>query len=127
MSAGAAVAGRDTDRQGGMRKMRNVTKIIRGCALLGALCVLSFAGHAQAIPTMQVSVDWSKTVAVSKAVPTLQVVVNPLLRPGSPIHDGAFGALQALDADYVRFAPWFPYPRLAVAELEPPRDGKTSW
>ena len=107
--------------------MRNVTRIICGRTLLGALCVLSFVGRAQAAPTMQVSVDWSKTVAVSKAVPTLQVVVNPMLRPGSPIHDQAFAALQDLQADYVRFVPWFPYPRLAVAELEPPRDGKTSW
>jgi hypothetical protein len=107
--------------------MRNVIKIIRRGVLTGAACVLSFGGRASATPTMHVSVDWSKTVAVSKTVPTLQVVVNPMLRPGSPIHDGAFGALKELGADYVRFAPWFPYPRLAVAELEPPRDDKTSW
>jgi hypothetical protein len=27
----------------------------------------------------------------------------------------------------VRYVPWLPYPRLAIAELEPPKDGKTSW
>jgi hypothetical protein len=32
-----------------------------------------------------------------------------------------------LNCDYVRYVPWFPYPRLGVAELEPPQDGKTSW
>ncbi len=36
-------------------------------------------------------------------------------------------ALKDLGADYVRYVPWLPYPKLGVAELEPPRDGKTSW
>ena len=31
----------------------------------------------------EVTVDWNKTVIVSKSTPTLQVVVNPMLRPGS--------------------------------------------
>ena len=43
------------------------------------------------------------------------------------IHDNAFKALRDLQADYVRYVPWLPYPRLGVAELEPPQDGKTSW
>jgi hypothetical protein len=57
----------------------------------------------------------------------LQVVVNPQLRCGAKLHDGAFDALRRLGADDVRYVPWLPYPRLAVAELEPPADGKTSW
>jgi len=36
------------------------------------------------------------------------------------MHDGAFKAVAMLGADYVRFVPKFPYPRLAVAELEGP-------
>ena len=75
----------------------------------------------------EVTVDWNKTVLVSKSTPTLQVVVNPMLRAGSPIHDGAFQALKELGADYVRYVPWLPYPRLAVAELEPPTKQGTSW
>jgi len=43
------------------------------------------------------------------------------------VHDNAFKALHDLGADYVRYVPWLPYPRLGVAELEPPKDGKTSW
>ena len=35
--------------------------------------------------------------------------------------------MKELGADYVRYVPWLPYPRLAVAELEPPTSGKTSW
>ncbi len=75
----------------------------------------------------EVTVDWNKTVIVSKSTPTLQVVVNPMLRPGSPIHDGAYQAVKELGADYVRYVPWLPYPRLGVAELEPPSKEKTSW
>jgi hypothetical protein len=78
-------------------------------------------------PPRKVKIAWEKTVVVSKSTPTLQVVTNPMLNPGSPIHDGAFGALKALGADYVRYVPWLPYPRIAVAELEPPTPAKTSW
>ncbi|MGO8731717.1 MAG: glycosyl hydrolase family 39 [Terriglobia bacterium] len=74
-----------------------------------------------------VQVNWDKVVAVSKTAPTLQVVVSPPLRRGSKIHDRVFQALHELGADYVRFVPWLPYPKLAVAELEPPKDGQTSW
>ena len=75
----------------------------------------------------EVTLNWDKVVAVSKTTPTLQVVVNPPLRRGSTIHDRVFQALRELGADYVRYVPWLPYPRLGVAELEPPKGGKTSW
>ena len=75
----------------------------------------------------KLDIDWSKTVIVSKSTPTLQVVTNPMLNPGSPIHDGSFAALKALGADYVRYVPWLPYPKIAVAELEPPTKDNTSW
>jgi hypothetical protein len=75
----------------------------------------------------RISVDWNKLVRVSKTTLTLQVVVNPPLRQGSAIHDPAWSSLRDLQADYVRFVPWFPYPRLGVAELEPPAAGHTSW
>lgn len=82
----------------------------------------------QAAPEkVKLSVNWDKVVSVSKTTPTLQVVVNPPLRRGSKIHDRVFQALQELGADYVRYVPWLPYPKLGVAELEPPADGKTSW
>lgn len=72
-------------------------------------------------------VDWMATQKELKTTPTLQVVVNAKLRRGSEIHDQAFAALKELQCDYVRFCPWFPYPRLGVAELEEPKDGNTSW
>ena len=30
------------------------------------------------------------------------------------------GCCDHSDSEYVRFAPWFPYPRVVVTELEPP-------
>jgi hypothetical protein len=74
-----------------------------------------------------VKIDWSKVVRVSKTTPTLQVVVNPPLRRGSAIHDGAFKTLHDLGCEYVRYVPWLPYPKLGVAELEPPTKTSTSW
>ncbi|MGH9401908.1 MAG: hypothetical protein ACRD2P_07370 [Terriglobia bacterium] len=75
----------------------------------------------------RVTVNWDKVTGASKTTPTLQVVVNPPLRRGSAIHNRDFEALHNLGADYVRYVPWLPYPKLAVAELEPPANGKTSW
>ena len=75
----------------------------------------------------KVDVKWDQVERVSKTTPTLQVVVNPPLRRGSPIHDRVFSELQKLGADYVRYVPWLPYPKLGVAALEPPTREKTSW
>jgi len=75
----------------------------------------------------KLTIHWDKIQRVSKTTATLQVVVNPPLRHGTPVHDNAFGALHDLRADYVRFVPWLPYPKLGVAELDPPQQGKTSW
>src|ERR1700690_878647 len=72
-------------------------------------------------------VDWSKVTRESRTVPTLQVVVNPPLRRGSAIHDRVFMELKRLGADYVRYVPWLPYPKLGVAELSPPDDRQTYW
>jgi hypothetical protein len=82
---------------------------------------------AQEAQLQPVNLDWDKTVMVSKSTATLQVVTNPMLNPGAPIHDGSFAALKALGADYVRYVPWLPYPKIAVAELDPPTKDKTSW
>jgi hypothetical protein len=77
--------------------------------------------------TNKVSISWDKILTVSKTTATLQLVENPMVRPGSPIHKNTFKALKELGADYVRYVPWFPYPKMAVAELEPPTASKTFW
>lgn len=96
-------------------------------SFLTVLILLCAAPFAAAQTPAKIRVDWSKIVAVSRTTPTLQVVVNPPLRRGSAIHDRAFAELRALGADYVRYVPWMPYPKLGVAELEPPAEDKTSW
>ena len=93
--------------------------------VLAALSLAVIAGAAE--PDGKVTVNWDKITRVSKTTATLQVVVNPPLRRGTAIHDAAFQALRDLQADYVRYVPWLPYPKLGVAELEPPMNGKTSW
>lgn len=95
---------------------------------LAALALATaWAAPSLAADVATVTATWDGVTRVSQTTPTLQVVVNPPLRRGSAIHDRVFDALRDLGADYVRYVPWLPYPRLGVAELEPPRNGKTSW
>jgi hypothetical protein len=76
---------------------------------------------------LKVTIDWDKTTVISRSTSTFQVVVNPPLRPGEALGKAAYKAVKDLGADYVRYVPWLPYPKLAVAELEPPSQQKTSW
>jgi hypothetical protein len=92
------------------------------------LCLWSTRAAPAAAPEQaQVHVDWGKVIGKSKTTATLQVVTSPLLRRSSPLHDAAFRALKELECENVRFASWYPFPRLSVAALEPPRNGRTSW
>jgi hypothetical protein len=100
-------------------------RILSGVAVV-LLGVYAAGAQSPAKPA-EVKVNWAKAITVSKSTPTLQVVVNPQLLRGAKLHDPSFAALHALGADYVRYVPWLPYPRLAVAELYPPANGKTSW
>jgi hypothetical protein len=97
------------------------------CFLIAApACIVAGpAIHAQ--KPLQLTLHWDKVTVVSNTTPTLQVVVMPPLRPGQPLSAAAYKAVTDLGADYVRFVPWLPYPKLAVAELEPPTPQKTSW
>ena len=97
------------------------------CSLLFVLALPNALFAAQQQNSVKIEVDWNKEIGISKSTPTLQVVVNPLLRAGSPIHDAVFANLKDLNADFVRYVPWLPYPRLAVAELAPPSSDRTSW
>ena len=75
--------------------------------------------HLRPLATV-VAVNWTNVTGVLKTVPTLQMVVHPLLTRASPIHDAAFRSLAALNATHARFASWFPFPRLSVPSLDPP-------
>jgi hypothetical protein len=69
-------------------------------------------------------VNWGAPGVANKVLPTLQVVTNPLLLRSSPIHDQAFASLKALGAQFVRFVPWMPYPRLVINEFDRPSGDK---
>lgn len=88
--------------------------------------ILAIAGPVAA-QEKTVVINWDKTRQVSKTIPTLQVVYNPMLRENSPIFKGTFEALKNLDASYVRYVPWFPYPKAAVVELKAPAKTETFW
>jgi hypothetical protein len=96
--------------------------------IAGLACLSGLAGCGGLTETEQgLKINWNTTTAVSNTTPTLQVVVNPPLQPGQPLGDAAFQAVSGLGPDYMRFAGWFPYPKLAVAELQPPTPQATSW
>jgi hypothetical protein len=93
--------------------------------ILVELCVVSAGAQAPADTT--VVVNWGKASEVLRTTATLQIATQPPLLRDSPIHDRLFKALSELQADYVRYIPYYPHPKLVVAELDPPRDHKTSW
>jgi len=78
-------------------------------------------------PVPAVTVAWDKTITASKTIFGIQVCPEPPLRRGASIHDPLWAAMRDAKVDMARLQPWFPYPRIGVAELEPPKDGKTSW
>jgi hypothetical protein len=70
---------------------------------------------------------WDKVVAISKSNIASQDCPEPPLYRGQPIHDKLYKALHALNGHYSRIQPWFPHPKLAVAELRPPDKSQTYW
>jgi len=92
-----------------------------------AILLAGSAATAQSTQPAQLSVDWGKIIGTTRTTITLQVVENPPLRRESTIHDEAWANLAALHTDMTRLALWYPYPRLAVAELKPPTQKETSW
>lgn len=101
---------------------------MKRCCLFALVTVLVCGAlYGQQATVSGIRIDWAGTGVTSKATPSYQVVVNPMLERGAKMHDGSFKAIATIGADYVRYVPWLPYPRLAVAELEPPTKEKTSW
>ena len=111
-----------------LRTSKTVARPIGALILFSlSLGMTGLANGAENPPPKGLGVNWNKVVSESKATPTLQVVVNPPLRRGSPIHDRVFEELKGLGAEYIRYVPWLPYPKLGVAELKPPGMGETYW
>ena len=100
---------------------------IKLCILMTILWRLTLAtlqsplkSQANADPIV-IDVSWTTHGYDLHTIPTLQVVSNPLVsRQFSPVHEQIFANLKELHAKYARYAVWFPYPKLSVAELDPP-------
>jgi hypothetical protein len=100
--------------------------VVQRC-FLSSLLLCPSAQLAIAASSGRVNVNWSDVVSESKTALSIQVCLEPPMRRSSPIHDQLFANLRDLNADYPRFQPWRTYPKLVVAELEEPQNGKTSW
>ncbi|MHB8655770.1 MAG: GH39 family glycosyl hydrolase [Terriglobia bacterium] len=110
-----------------IKRRKRASRLAYLPVLAGVIFLSGGISRTSAQSPQVVSVNWDKVTGVSKTEASFQVVVNPPMRRGTAIHDEVFESLKNLQCDHVRYVPWLPYPRLGVAELEPPRYGKTSW
>ncbi len=109
--------------------VHSVRLLRTGLAIVGLGCVLGLGGCGGLTTTDYpgLTIHWNTTTVTTNTTATLQVVVNPPLQPGQPLGAASYQAVSELGADYVRYVPWLPYPKLAVAELQPPTTEATSW
>jgi Glycosyl hydrolases family 39 len=108
--------------------MMCMSGVARYSLLLGAFlsCAPAVRAAAPDLP-IQISIDWLKVVATSRTNIAVQDCPEPPMYRGQPLHDKIYRALHDMNADYSRLQPWFPYPKLAVAELRPPERSRTWW
>jgi hypothetical protein len=110
------------------RTQRLMSGAPRGWISLIAMAWLpTLALAAVASAPITVAPDWKDISRVSRASVSIEVCVEPPLRRGRPIHDKLFAALRELGADAAHYQPYNVFPRLGVAELQPPSDGHTFW
>ena len=89
-----------------------------------ATLILGAAASALAQPTpATISVSWDQAIHPLRTSLAYQVVVNSVTARDSPYHDQVYQKIKDLGASYQRFVPWLPYPRMGIAELEPPSHG----
>jgi hypothetical protein len=92
-----------------------------GAATLTSLPLLAH------VDTVSISPEWGKIIGVSRTRVSVEVCVEPPMRRGYPIHDKLFSALRDLRPDYARLSLWDVYPRIGIAELRAPEEGRTYW
>ena len=93
------------------------------------LSALHVTNASRAEPAIKVSVDWSKTIAVSKTTPTIIACPFRPIADASPstsvLQDVEFSLLRDMGARYVRWH--LINPARQVAEIYPPTKEKASW
>ena len=89
--------------------------------------MLSLVGPSMTATRHTITADFTRVTSTTKTAAMVEVDVMPFL--DRTIYGGPFGsyyaALSDLGADYVRFAPWFPNPKVVVTELTPPNCNAT--
>ena len=70
-----------------------------------------------------ISVEWMNVTRALRTVNAFQTVVNVATVRDAPFHDAIYERIASLGAPYQRYVPWLLYPKLGVAELEPPSHG----
>lgn len=98
-----------------MHKIRWISLVLLSVSILRA--------RADNIP-LNVTIHWNQPTSVSKLHGSVQL--GPESK-SAPMHSQLVASLQNLHADFVRYVPWYPVPKLGVAELYAPKDGHTSW
>eukprot|EP00729_Bicosta_minor_P000930 gene930-18600_t len=82
---------------------------------------MACAGTSLAPSSTKVAIDWDAVKVRTSTAATIEVDVMPFL--GRTDFGGPFNAyyesLENLGSEYVRYAPWFPNPRVVVPELVP--------
>ena len=89
---------------------------------LAVMLACSLAATAADTGAATVTIDWSHERLKTRTAATIEVDVMPFLGQttfGGPF-DAYHKAMAELDAEYVRFAPWTPNPRVTVPELTAP-------
>ena len=77
---------------------------------------MAFAPMAARAGIATVSVDWTTVMSTAGTTATLELVSEPGTSVGSHA-EAMWAAFGALNASYLRLAPWMAYPRVAVTEL----------
>jgi hypothetical protein len=86
-------------------------------------CGLAALASAQPPAASVLNVDWAAVQRPLQTIVGFQTVVNPVTCRESPYHDQVYQKIADLKAPWQRYVPWLPYPKLGVAELEPPSTG----
>jgi hypothetical protein len=94
-------------------------------SLVGSTLFLTPSAFSQSCA--RIKFNWAHVIQESRTPVSMEVCVEFPLRRAKATYDQLFHALRHVGTDYVRLSPWYPYPRLAVIELEPPHDEKTFW
>jgi hypothetical protein len=89
---------------------------------MGVVPLLAILGISPNAADFAISVDWASSLRTVTTAATVEVDVMPHLArvPEGGSFSGYFSAVSNLGARFVRFSPWYAYPRAIVAELSRP-------